>query len=225
MMRSASPPQMGMSSDSSSNASSSPSQPPSDSSDNSSSKHAPPAKLSGLAGKYASALWRVASKEQQIDRVTEELSSVRQMLSASSALQSLVYDPTIKRSSKLSGINDLISEVNASSITSHFLTVLVENGRLSHVEHVANQWDALLSAQRGELTATIRSAEPFDSEDIETLKTVLKSYVGSSQALNIQTVTDRSLLGGFVVNFGDQQLDMSLDSRVKKYESILSESL
>lgn len=103
--------------------------------------------------------------------------------------------------------------------------VLVENGRLSQLENVVEQWEELLSAQRGELTATVRSAEPLDEEDVQRLRSAILTWVGENKSLNIETVTDRSLLGGFVVNFGDQQLDMSLESRVQRYQSILSQSL
>ena len=165
-----------------------------------------------LAGRYATALFGLASDEQQVDAVGRSLDSVEAAISQSADFRALVTSPLIGRGDAGKTIRALVPALGLDSITGRFLGVLADNGRFSEMKSVIRIFRELASDARGETKAEVTSAHPLGDDQIAALKTNLKARVGRD--VTIDARVDPSLLGGIVVRLGSQMIDASIATKL-----------
>ena len=165
-----------------------------------------------LAGRYATALFGLASDEQQIDAVGRSLDSIEAAISQSADFRALVTSPLIVRSDAGKTIRALVPALGLDSITGRFLGVLADNGRFSEMKSVIRIFRELASDARGETKAEVTSAHPLGDDQIAALKTKLKARVGRDVIIDARV--DPSLLGGIVVRLGSQMIDASIRTKL-----------
>ena len=165
-----------------------------------------------LAGRYATALFGLASDEQQVDAVGRSLDSVEAAISQSADFRALVTSPLIGRGDAGKTIRALVPALGLDSITGRFLGVLADNGRFSEMKSVIRIFRELASDARGETKAEVTSAHPLGDDQIAALKTKLKARVGRD--VTIDARVDPSLLGGIVVRLGSQMIDASIATKL-----------
>ena len=165
-----------------------------------------------LAGRYATALFGLASDEQQVDAVGRSLDSIEQAMTESADFRALVTSPLIGRADAGKTISALGPALGLDSITGRFLGVLADNGRFSELKSVIRIFRELASDARGETKAEVTSAHPLDDDQIAALKTKLKARVGREITLDARV--DPSILGGIVVRLGSQMIDASIATKL-----------
>ena len=165
-----------------------------------------------LAGRYATALFGLASDEQQVDAVGRSLDSVEAAMAESADFRALVTSPLVGRADAGKTIRALVPALGLDSITGRFLGVLADNGRFSELKSVIRIFRELASDARGETKAEVVSAHPLGDDQIAALKTKLKARVGRD--VMIEARVDPSLLGGIVVRLGSQMIDASIATKL-----------
>ena len=165
-----------------------------------------------LAGRYATALFGLASDEQQVDAVGRSLDSIEQAKTESADFRALVTSPLVSRADAGKTIRALVPALGLDSITGRFLGVLADNGRFSELRSVIRIFRELASDARGETKAEVTSAHPLGDDQIAALKTKLKARVGREITLDARV--DPSILGGIVVRLGSQMIDASIATKL-----------
>ena len=165
-----------------------------------------------LAGRYATALFGLASDEQQVDAVGRSLDSIEQAMTESADFRALVTSPLVSRADAGKTIRALVPALGLDSITGRFLGVLADNGRFSKLRSVIRIFRELASDARGETKAEVTSAHPLGDDQIAALKTKLKARVGREITLDARV--DPSILGGIVVRLGSQMIDASIATKL-----------
>jgi len=165
-----------------------------------------------LAGRYATALFGLASDEQQVDAVGRSLDSIEQAMTESADFRALVTSPLVSRADAGKTIRALVPALGLDSITGRFLGVLADNGRFSELRSVIRIFRELASDARGETKAEVTSAHPLGDDQIAALKTKLKARVGREITLDARV--DPSILGGIVVRLGSQMIDASIATKL-----------
>eukprot|EP00894_Picocystis_sp_ML_P003627 jgi/Pico_ML_1/54144/g4562.t1 len=136
-----------------------------------------PLKLYGVPGRYASALFVTASKAKKLDLVEKELKTIASMVNKSSAFKNYLGDPTVLRTKKSKGIAELMKEFKVSDLTKNLFVIMAENGRLAHTEKVAESFNELLMASRGEVKGTVVSADPLTPEQMKRIRSSITKFV------------------------------------------------
>lgn len=183
--------------------------------------HAPPKKLHGTTGRYASALYTAASKEGVLDKVETEVSGFVATLKNNAAFSAFMMNPTVARSAKTEQIDKLLDDKTFSFVSKNLFLTLSANGRIADVEKVVNNYIELMEASRGETKVTITTAEPLNKKALGTVETAVKGMVGKGTKISITTTVDPAILGGLQVLVGDKFLDLSVQSRVQTLASEL----
>ncbi len=165
-----------------------------------------------LAGRYATALFGLASDEQQVDAVGRSLDSIEQAMTESADFRALVTSPLVSRADAGKTIRALVPALGLDSMTGRFLGVLADNGRFSELKSVIRIFRELASNARGETKAEVTSAHPLGDDQIAALKTKLKARVGRDITLDARV--DPSILGGIVVRLGSQMIDASIATKL-----------
>lgn len=119
--------------------------------------HQAPITLHGLEGRYATAIYTAAARQNSLDAVEKDLSAFAQAIKKDEAFKSFLENPTVPRATKLSGLNSVVKKSN--ELTTNLLDVLAENGRLSTLDKVIGAYGELMSAHRNELPLVVTSAK------------------------------------------------------------------
>ena len=80
----------------------------------------------------------------------------------------------------------------------------------------------LFKADQGILDARVESAIPVDLTFLDGLKKRLEE--SSHRKIDMKTETNEALIGGFILTLEDQQLDASVQSKLKRIRQELRES-
>ena len=86
--------------------------------------------VSGLADRYAAALFDLADERKALDQVADDLHSLRAMLRDSGDLRRLIRSPVLSRDALGKGISALAGTAQISLLTRNFLGLLAQNRRL-----------------------------------------------------------------------------------------------
>ncbi|MFU7529164.1 F0F1 ATP synthase subunit delta [Qipengyuania sp. ASV99] len=165
-----------------------------------------------LAGRYASALFELASEAGTVTSVESDLDTLGKALSESADLRGAATNPQSSRSEQAQAIAAVAKLLELSPLTSNFLGVLAGNRRLSKLNEMIAAFKAIAAGQRGEVTATVTSAHPLGDEQIAALKNKLTARQGRTVMLTADV--DPELLGGLVVTIGSQRIDASIRTRL-----------
>ena len=165
-----------------------------------------------LSGRYASALFELASESGNVTAVEADLEKLAAALGESDDLRSLIRNPKISRDALgrvLAGLGD---PLKLDALTRNFLGVLAENRRVGELPAVIRAFQAIAAAQRGEVTADVATAHPLTADQLSAIEQKLRAREG--RTVKVRTSVDPELLGGIVVTIGSQRVDNSIRTRL-----------
>ena len=178
--------------------------------------------VSGVSGRYATALFELARDEKSIDAVKSDLERFEAMLADSPDLTRLVRSPVFSAEVQARALAVVLDKAGISGIAANFLKVLTANRRLFAVTDVIRAFRALVAKFRGEATADVTVAEQLNDRNLDALKTALKSVTGKDVALNVKV--DPSIIGGLVVKLGSRMVDSSLRTKLNSIKNTMKEA-
>lgn len=170
--------------------------------------------VSGLAERYAAALFDLADERRALDTVAGDLRGLRAMLHDSGDLMRLIRSPVLSREEQGKAVAALAERAGFSGLTRDFLGVVAQNRRLFAVPAMINAYLQRLAERRGEVTAEVTVAQPLDEARQTALTEQLRRAVGSRVAVDVRV--DPRLLGGMIVRIGSRMVDASLSSRLQR---------
>jgi F-type H+-transporting ATPase subunit delta len=178
--------------------------------------------VSGVSGRYATALFELARDEKAIDAVKADLDKFDAMLNESADLKRLVRSPVFAAETQLRALSAVLEKAEISGIPANFLKVLVSNRRLFAVSDVIRAFRALVAKFKGEASADVTVAEPLSDKNLDALKTALKAVSGKDVTLHVKV--DPSIIGGLVVKLGSRMVDSSLRTKLNSIKHAMKEA-
>ena len=168
--------------------------------------------VSGLAGRYATAVFELALEERALDGVAEDVSRLKALLQGSPDLARLIRSPMFSRAEQAKGMEAILSKAGASPLTRRLVLLLARKGRLFALADVIRDFEALHARHKGEIAAEVTSARALTGEETRELTRVLKEKLGREPKLQVKV--DPALLGGLVVRLGSRMIDSSLRAKL-----------
>ncbi len=165
-----------------------------------------------LAGRYAVALFELASEAGFVSAVEADLDKLRTALSESPDLSALIRNPEVSRADLGKAMGALGDLLSLDGLTRNFLGVLAENRRLSQLPEIIRAFNTIAAAQRGEVTAEVTSAHALSDAQVGALQEKLRAREGRN--VKLSTNVDPALLGGLVVTIGSKRIDSSIRTRL-----------
>lgn len=177
--------------------------------------------VSGVSGRYATALFELASEAGAIDRVRDDLAAFEALLAESEDMRRLVRSPVFSAEEQTAAVSAVLGRAGIEGLAANFIGLVAHNRRLFAVEGMIAGFKALVAASRGEVTAEVTSAEPLGEKQEKALAAELKTALGKDA--NIEAQVDPSLLGGLVVKVGSRMVDSSLKSKLNALRIAMKE--
>lgn len=167
---------------------------------------------SGLAGRYARAVFELAQEEKAVEPVARDFAALKQMMAQSADLTRLIRAPVFSREEQASGMNGVLHRMEASALTRRFILLLASKRRLFVLPDIIAAYQRMVSQQKGEMSAQVTSARPLSDDETAELKAILKSKL--SRDVLLETRVDPALLGGLIVKVGSRMIDSSLRTKL-----------
>jgi F-type H+-transporting ATPase subunit delta len=177
--------------------------------------------VSGMAGRYATAVFELAREENAIDQVMADLDRFDVLVAESSDLRRLVRSPVFAAEDQQRALAAVLDRAGISGIAANFLRLATANRRLFAVRDMIRALRALVARHKGEVTAHVTVAERLADKHLEALKDALKSVTGKDVALDV--MVDPAIIGGLVVKVGSRMVDTSLKTKLNSIKHAMKE--
>jgi F-type H+-transporting ATPase subunit delta len=165
-----------------------------------------------IARTYAEALLNIAEERNLVDAIGEELHLlIFDLFQKEPKLEALFATPAIKRSRKEPMIRKAF-QGKASDLFLDFLLVLNRYDRLGLVRSVYFAYRELRDHRAKRIRIIVRSAVPLTEEQQNQLRQTFETSLKQEPVLDLRV--DPNLLGGMVVQVGDEVFDSSVRSRI-----------
>jgi len=172
--------------------------------------------VTGLSGRYARALFELATEAKQLDEVAGDLRGLSGALAESEDLRRLVDSPVLSRDEQGRAMAAIMDAMQAHNLTRNTVALLAQQRRLFVLDTIISDYLRLLASHRGETTAEVTSARALSDSELDKLRATLKDIVGRDVA--VETEVDPDLLGGLVVRIGSRMLDSSIRTKLQRLE-------
>ncbi len=169
--------------------------------------------LSGISGRYAAALFDLAKEAGQLERVEADFDLISGLLAKSDDFGAMTISPILKRAEQMKAVQAISEHMQFHTLTTNFLGVLAQNGRLEHLQSTLEAFARLLADERGEITGQVISAFPLTDVQLAALNAKIKASVGRD--VNLEATDDPTLLGGLVVKIGSRMVDSSIRTKLE----------
>jgi F-type H+-transporting ATPase subunit delta len=176
---------------------------------------------SGVAGRYATALFELALEEQALDQVAADLNRFNIALDAFEDLTRLVKSPVFSADEQGRALAAILEKLEIEGLTRNFLLLAAKNRRLFATPDMIRAFRAMLARHRGELSASVAAASKLTEGQISALKQALKAALGKE--IMLEERVDPTLLGGLVVKVGSRMIDTSLRTRLNSLKVAMKE--
>ncbi len=178
--------------------------------------------VSGVAGRYASALFSLAQDERQTDAVADALARFDALIAESPDLERLVRSPVFSAADQLKALDAILAEANIGGVAANFIRLVTSKRRLFFIREMIADYLKLNDAYRGVTRADVTSATALTDAHIAALKESLRAASGGREVdLNVRL--DPSIIGGLIVKLGSRMVDGSLRTKLNAIRLAMKE--
>ncbi|MGO8798904.1 MAG: F0F1 ATP synthase subunit delta [Roseiarcus sp.] len=178
--------------------------------------------VSGMAGRYASALFSLAREEQTTDEVAAALKTFDDLIAESADLARLVRSPVFSAEAQTKALGALLDRAGISGVAANFIKLVATKRRLFAIREMIVNYNKLYDSYRGVARAEVTSAAALSSEHVAALKDALKAVTGGKN-VEISVNVDPSIIGGLVVRLGSRMVDGSLKTKLNAIRTRMKE--
>lgn len=178
--------------------------------------------VSGVAGRYASALFELASDENQIDEVARDLDAFSGLIAESPDLARLVRSPIFSAEEQGRAVAAIMGKAGIGGLAANLVKLVAAKRRLFVLPEMIRGYRALVAESKGIVPAEVRLAEQPSPRILEDIKSALCDMAGKDVDVAIRI--DASLIGGLIVKIGSRMVDASLKTKLNSIRLAMKEA-
>ena len=178
--------------------------------------------VSGVAGRYASALFDLAREADEIDAVNTNLDRFDALVAESADLERLVRSPVFTADEQLHAVSAVLDRAGIGGVAARFVKLVTAKRRLFFVREMVRAYRNLVAQHRGQATAEVTVAEEIKDDHVAALRNALKAVSGKE--VDIKVKVDPAIIGGLVVKFGSRMVDSSLRTKLNSIKHAMKEA-
>ena len=168
--------------------------------------------------RYARALFELAEKGNQLDRIDDQLLDVHGLVKKYPEISSLISNSTIPLAEKEDFLEKIIPS-DTLLLLMHFLKVLVKKKRFGELSFIQKTFHRLYEKKRRIEEVTVVSAVPLSDSNAAKLEKILETKFKSE--IRLAAKTDPDMIGGLILRFGGNEINASFRSRLEALRGIL----
>ncbi|CAN1526886.1 AtpH F0F1-type ATP synthase, delta subunit (mitochondrial oligomycin sensitivity protein) [Rhabdaerophilaceae bacterium] len=168
--------------------------------------------VSGIAGRYAVALFELANEANSLDAVSADLEGFVALLNGNPDLDMLCKNPVFTSEEQAQALGAVLDKVGIGGLAGNFLRLVAVKRRLFLVRSMASGFRALVAQKNGIVSAEVTVASPLSDKNRQAVLEALQASSGQSIALTERV--DPAIIGGLVVKMGSRMIDASLKTKL-----------
>lgn len=169
--------------------------------------------VTGMAGRYAQALFALAQEQHVTDSVAADLHSFQALVAESRDLERLTKSPVFSADEQVKALTAVLNRAGIGGLAANFLKLVASKRRLFAVDDMIAGFNALNDAVKGVVRAEVIVAEPLSDAHLAALKNALAEISGSP-SVEVAVKVDPSIIGGLIVKLGSRMVDGSLKTKL-----------
>ena len=177
--------------------------------------------VSGMAGRYATALFDLAREESAIDAVQGDLDRFAALLAESPDLVRLVRSPVFSAAQQAKALGAVLAAAGIEGLAARFLQVVAANRRLFAVGTMIADFRKLVAHHKGEVVADVTLAERPSEAQLAAIKEALHAVTARDAQVAVRI--DPSIIGGLIVKLGSRMVDSSLRTKLRSLKHVMKE--
>jgi F-type H+-transporting ATPase subunit delta len=178
--------------------------------------------VSGMAGRYATALFELAVEAGSIDQIKTDLDTLDQLAAANPDLMRLIRSPVFGADEQAKALAAVLQRAGITGLSAQFLKVVAANRRLFAVGQIIRNFRALVANHKGEVTADVTVAEQLNDARFAEIKSTLATVTGKDVHVNVHV--DPAIIGGLIVKLGSRMVDSSLRTKLSAIKHAMKEA-
>eukprot|EP01023_Acetabularia_acetabulum_P002438 TRINITY_DN1097_c0_g1_i3.p2 TRINITY_DN1097_c0_g1~~TRINITY_DN1097_c0_g1_i3.p2 ORF type:complete len:227 (-),score=43.05 TRINITY_DN1097_c0_g1_i3:92-772(-) len=178
--------------------------------------------LASLATSYAGALVDLSKEKNALEEVHTDMDTLSSVLKNDEALKEFLVNPVIQEGKKYGVLDKIATEASFSPYTTNFLKLLIQKGRMEAIQEIFEAFELEYCVLTDTQVATLRSVVQLDRDQQLSVAQKIKDLTGSKN-IRLKPIIDESLIGGFIVEYGSSQIDLSVKGQLDKISGELNE--
>ena len=166
---------------------------------------------------YARALFEAAQERGRLEPVRDQLEQVVAAAAEVPELRELLRNPQLDPRARAAALEDVLA--GGDELLRNFLLVLVDKGRIGELEEIAQEFERLVAASEGVLSAELTTAIELSDDDERRLLKQIED--ASGRKVDATRHVDPDLIGGIVLQVGSHRLDASVRGRLDRLRRTL----
>ncbi len=166
-----------------------------------------------IASVYARSLFEVASEQDKLDEIREQLGEFAGTLAENQEMQIFFFSPYFSTDEKKQGLEKSVE--GADEVLVNFLELLIEKHRMPVVFRVRAEFDKLWEEENRLLPVVVTSAVELSQDTVKQIGDRIAEQ--TDRKVDLQSNVDPDILGGIVVRVGNSVLDASIRNRLETF--------
>ncbi len=169
---------------------------------------------------YAAALFEVVVEDGDVVKLCEEYNEVVDMFKQMPDFYEIYNTPKISKEEKKQVI-DKVFKGKIDPLLLNYLKVLIDKRRTNCVKAAFSAFEDMVKYHQNMAQAVVTSVVPLTAEQTEQLTAQLFKLTGRN--VTIENVIDPALVGGLMIQVGDQIIDSSVRRKIVDLKDMLIE--
>jgi len=174
------------------------------------------------ASRYAKALLDLSIEQNKLDTIHEDIKNIQSAMS-SRDLQLLAKSPIINSSKKI-GIFKTLFEGKVDQLTMGFLELITKKGRETKLLAITNSFTQQYKKYNKITAVKLTTATPLTDEAKKSIEKALLESNVTDKVVDMESVVDEEIIGGFVIEVGDKLYDASILHKLNKVRKEFSQN-
>lgn len=166
-----------------------------------------------VASRYVKSLLGLAVERGVLEEVHKDMQLFAKVCKENRSFVSLLRSPIVRHENKRAVLKKVFKgKVN--DLTTAFIDIITHKNREPILPAIAEEFHNGYNAFKGIGKAYLTTTVAADKELLKQMEEIAKKLT-SRQTIEMKTSVDPDLVGGFVLNVGDRQIDASIRSKLR----------
>lgn len=162
-----------------------------------------------LASRYAKSLIDIAKEQGQLDTIYKDMLLLQSIVKNNRDFVTLLRSPIVS-SDKKNKIIEAVTTGRISPVTAMFIRLLISKGRESFLPEIIQSFIDQYKRFNNIHTVQLTTATPISEELKSAIVARIRANSSDMQKIELETLVDADLIGGFTLQAGDKLVDASI---------------
>jgi F-type H+-transporting ATPase subunit delta len=179
--------------------------------------------VSGMAGRYAQALFALCQESEATDKAAADLAAFAELAASSADLHRFIKSPIFSAEEQVKALDALLARAEIDGVAAKFIKLVAAKRRLFAIFDMIRDFNLLNDARKGVTRVDVTVAETLKPEHVEALRNTLTDISGGGE-VDIAIKVDPAIIGGLIVKLGSRMVDSSLKTKLNSIRARMKEA-